>query len=83
MTAPPADDPHTALAERISVLRRLCEEQDRDPDGLVLVAHLPVTAGEGQLQQIAAAGVDICVSISTGRPQFTVQLLGRLPAEIS
>lgn len=83
VTAPPADDPHRALAERISVLRRFCEEQDRDPDGLVLVAHSPVTAGEGQLEQIAELGVDICVLISTGRPQFTVQLLGRLPAEIT
>lgn len=82
VTAPPADDPYAALAERITMLRHLCEDQNRDPSDLVLVAHAPVTAGEGRLQQLAELGVDICVLISTGRPQLTVQLLARLPTEI-
>jgi probable F420-dependent oxidoreductase len=83
VTAPPADDPQAAVAERISALRRLCEEQDRDPAELLLVAQASATAGKGRLEQLAELGVGTCVLVSTGRPELTVQLLGRLPAEIA
>jgi probable F420-dependent oxidoreductase len=83
LAAPPSDDMITAYAERLARLRTLCEEAGRHVEDLLLVAQAPATSGLDYLQRLAALGVSVCDLVSYGRANLTVQLVGRLPAEIT